>query len=134
MKAIKKFWNSYKFRFVPWIALNVKHQPRGKFEASVEQQHIPVDHVSPLEDARMSDSYLHEKLVDYFQKCHYPTRTNILKDLERTSNKNVQIMNDYFGFSIKRRKSTVSADAGKGVFVDSGFIKAGSLVGTDEII
>lgn len=150
-KWISKWWKSYKYRFVPWIALNVKRHESSPLAAPLVQssaqkdenaaensvkwakdkpvQNVPVHHLRKSEEKLITDDQLTRILIDYFAKCLPQNDWNEEMDFSKMSAHNKNVMKDHFGFIVERKKSQVSADAGTGVFVSDGVAKAGSIVG-----
>ncbi|XP_021954631.1 SET domain-containing protein 9 [Folsomia candida] len=149
-KWISKWWKSYKYRFVPWIALNVKRHESSPLAAPLVQssaqkdenaaensvkwakdkpvQNVPVHHLRKSEEKLITDDQLTRILIDYFAKCLPQNDWNEEMDFSKMSAHNKNVMKDHFGFIVERKKSQVSADAGTGVFVSDGVAKAGSIV------
>nr|XP_039267841.1 SET domain-containing protein 9-like [Styela clava] len=98
MKSIIKKWNSYKYRFVPWIKLKNKSLP------SARVTNIGSDKI-------ISDAEVLQQVTKAF------------KNLERSEEKLVKSR----GFSLEVRKSTLTG-AGRGVFVRRGAVKKGTVV------
>ena len=103
LKSILKKWNSYKYRFVPWIAIKMGNQ-----NVAIEHQEI------------LSDEEVERQLFKLFQSldfysnfnCKNETVTNLTKDV---------------GFTIETRQSCLEG-AGTGVFVASGKVLPGQIV------
>ena len=112
-KHICKKWESYKFRFVPWVVFNMTEKtarPSTKAGESVDEAEI----VKSLENLFNSfDQYLCLKDdLTLYDNLHH---------------KNQDILRAVAGFSLVRAPSTVP-DAGLGVFISSGQAVCGSVV------
>jgi len=142
---LSKWWNSYKYRFVPWIAFNVKPNTSSSSKAPnvVEEPlhgpnhhrgniQVPVHHLKRSEERRLiDDDRLANILTHYLSTCRRLDnwdRRSHEKDLEQVSLFNRDAMKDHLGFFVEKRKSQVSPDAGTGVFA-AGDIPLGSIVG-----
>jgi len=146
---LSKWWNSYKYRFVPWIAFNVKPSTAStpssiKTEEAFHNHHeqrpkdtivqVPVHHLKRSEEGKLiDDARLVSMLTQYLSTCrrldnwshHHGNNKDLL---EQVSLFNRDAMKDHLGFFVERRKSMVSPDAGTGVFA-VGDVPSGSLVG-----
>lgn len=132
-KWVAKWWKSYKFRFVPWIALNVKHEPKLPNALHDKRKNdkpfVPVHHMQKSEEVRITGDNLTQVLTNYFSKCRYPKHPRNMEELKDVTLHNKKVMKDHFGFVVERRPSQVSSDAGTGVFITEGVARKGSIVG-----
>jgi len=145
---LRNLWKNYKYRFVPWISLNVIREEQKKclknIEAGIKNrsdvtendptskkrigqlQNIEIDYVTKS-NILITNKELQCTLVEFFEKLTYQRNSKYTK--EDIHNKNCSIFYDHFGFLLGRRKSVVAPEAGLGVFVVEGSAKTGSLVG-----
>lgn len=143
IQSLKRLWKNYKYRFVPWISLNIIREERKRLlkiekkptkvkyyqsdQESIKQlDSIRIDHVMK-DDVLISNKELRCTLVEFFGKLSSPKSSNYT--MEDVHEKNSSIFYEHFGFLLGRRKSIISSQAGLGVFVIEGTVKAGSLVG-----
>lgn len=118
IKLISSKWKTYKFRFVPWIILNLNTEKnRSQRLVSGRNQ---VKELSAEEVKRVFES-LFEKLPQYVS---LKENFSLYKELHK---ENLNILLKHSGFNLETGPSTISG-AGNGVFVKSGKVKAGSLV------
>lgn len=106
-KWIEK-WRSYRYRFVPWIALNLRKRTVREVGSTDQDKTVP--------DTKVIESLL--------------TVLHALHDIEmQSANDRHQsgVMYKTLGYEIKRLESSIPG-AGKGVFVTKGDIAVGSLV------
>lgn len=140
IKWFSSIWESYKYRFVPWIVVNLKRKKKSEpstvlqGQKDVHQDKIIVNFVSQQEDKILTDEELIYKLVTFYEQLSVLEKNVVKGDhadrtLER-STRAKQIMEDIFGYSIERRKSLVAENAGTGVFLSKGKAQRGSLIGT----
>ncbi|CAL8104718.1 unnamed protein product [Orchesella dallaii] len=174
-KRLMSFWENYKFRFVPWIVLNLKkrrlpeshdekvnegslpdrefgseRQPFSNINAQTNVQSKPslstpaatslhslkptsgpiVHHVTKGRDKLIPDEVVLHNLIKLFDnfELHVNQNENKASNARDASRRNLEIMHETFGYSIERRKSLVSDDAGTGVFLASGCAKPGALI------
>ena len=100
IKQIRKSWKTYKYRFVPWMKINMADKVM----------------MTVLKSKAISDEKLLEQLQNVFIKLEKSTK----------SNKNAAI-EDIMGFQLSRKVSTMT-DAGTGVFISKGIAKKGQIV------
>lgn len=168
-KWMSSFWENYKYRFVPWIVMNLRqkkqtgstlstmHSSKAKFEPQSQCQNdmqelhqwsnaemtsrgsVIVHNVSQGDDKLLTDNQLTGLMISFFDKLleyekeHGKIGQNFSsKDVIEAndmSSKSKELMHKVFGYSVERRKSHVSEEAGTGVFLASGQAPAGSLIG-----
>ncbi|OQV12747.1 putative SET domain-containing protein 9 [Hypsibius exemplaris] len=114
-RGLLEWWNSYKHRFVPWIALQVH---KRKLVKAGQLRAIP-----PVElQAAVGE------LVKYLDSV--PVRTAI-RDPFAPPSESAEIdrkcLADLVGFSLRVRKSRIPK-SGRGVFVDRGVVQPDTLV------
>ncbi|XP_071452322.1 SET domain-containing protein 9-like [Hetaerina americana] len=114
MKNILDKWNSYKYRFVPWIALNLKNRTSRIVTTENQDKIVPDDEVR--------DCLL--RLLPHFYKNLSCENSQV------TMAKNFEVMTKMMGFTVERGPSnlTNSQGVGTGVFVRNGKVPKGSLV------
>lgn len=146
-KWVSSLWENYKYRFVPWIVLNLKQTKKetttkinkGKAIKTSEGTKVDtsdkllsgsspmiVDHVTKGHDKLVSDQIIRDLLVKFFERlseCHEGKSG----EHDYLSKKGQEIMHQVFGYSVERRKSQVCE--GTGVFLTSGQAKSGDLIG-----
>lgn len=106
-KWIEK-WRSYKYRFVPWIALNLRNRTVREV-GSIDQ------------DKTVPDSKVTESLSTFLHALH------IAETQSANTTYQSETMYNTLGYEIKRLESNIPG-AGKGVFVTKGDIPVGNLV------
>ncbi|XP_042546785.1 SET domain-containing protein 9 isoform X2 [Dipodomys spectabilis] len=146
LRALWQRWHRYKYRFVPWIALNLSHNPRTL-------RHVPEE----SKDKVISDEDVLETLLKVFQalflnefskqsailtmlpesvKSKYQDllpmqhpRDNLLETKHEQQNifKPEEILYKTLGFSITRATSSLIS-AGRGVFITKGLVPKGAVV------
>ncbi|XP_075039443.1 SET domain-containing protein 9 [Mixophyes fleayi] len=143
LRALLARWRSYKYRFVPWVALNLSRNRRN------------MRYVSDCSsDKVISDAEVYSSLVSLFQAIFRSdlTRQKDLLNLLPETTKSIyrlpdtscqqrgtdssespvtlqadEILLKSLGFSIDRRPSSLDT-AGIGVFVSKGFVPKGAVV------
>ena len=105
MKWITNRWNSYKYRFVPWIALNINNKTTVK--------------INQTEQNNNSDHLLNSLLCILKTFENYALLREDLELYSKLHNVNQKILLDKFGYSLVRKESLLEG-AGKGVFIQQG--------------
>ncbi|XP_041359872.1 SET domain-containing protein 9-like isoform X2 [Gigantopelta aegis] len=142
LKWILKKWKQYRYRFVPWIAFNLKDRT--------------VRSVPSQDDQVISSAQINTFLLQFFSTLQTFSTKNKTDDISSTNNivldkanihrkpqnnepllhsnhaeyiyeTNLQLMNELCGFTIKR-VSSVLGDGGLGVQVTSGYVPPNSIV------
>lgn len=108
-------WKNYRYRFFPWIALNLRKRTVREVSSTDQDKIIP-------------DSQVIEQLVAVLHSLH----SNREKECHHAQfpgkgGNSTRAMYNALGFEIKRQESTIPG-AGKGVVVTKGNIPMGSLV------
>ncbi|XP_003470295.1 SET domain-containing protein 9 [Cavia porcellus] len=146
LRGLWQRWSRYKYRFVPWIALNLSHNPRTL-------RYVPEE----SKDKVISDEDVLETLLEVFQalflndlnkqsdiltllpqsvKSKYQDllalqhhRVNLLENRHQLQNifKPEEILYKTLGFSVARATSSLIS-AGRGVFVTKGLVPKGAVV------
>ncbi|KAM4708267.1 SET domain-containing protein 9 [Discoglossus pictus] len=142
-RALLTRWRSYKYRFVPWVALNLTRNRRTMRYVSEGSS-----------DKVISDAHVYSTLVKLFQVIFISDlsrQTDLLQMLPESTKSIYQapvvpdhqhggcnsssevtlhpdkILHGCLGFSVDRGPSSLSS-AGTGVFVSKGFVPKGSVV------
>ncbi|KAF7484255.1 SET domain-containing protein 9 [Marmota monax] len=146
LRCLWQRWRRYKYRFVPWIALNLSHNPRTL-------RYVPEE----SKDKIISDEDVLGTLLKVFQalflndfhkqsdiltilpepvKSKYQDllavqyqRVNLLENKHQQQNifKPEEILYKTLGFSVARATSSLIS-AGRGVFVTKGLVPKGAVV------
>lgn len=110
-KWIEK-WRSYRYRFVPWIALNFQNRTVRVVSSKDQDKIVP--------DYKLLDSLvILLKELNCCSKSEYP--------VGRKSTSPQSVMYNVLGYEINRLNSSIPG-AGRGVFVTKGQVPGGSLV------
>lgn len=113
-KYLKEKWISYRYRFVPWIILNLKDRKVRKVDKGQNDKLILDDHVLKF-------------FTDFFIQLNYTTESYTNTDFKHVNKKNLDIMKNHLGFITERRPSLLPL-GGLGVFVTQGHVKPGTIV------
>ncbi|CAG7832691.1 unnamed protein product [Allacma fusca] len=135
---IRKLWNNYKYRFVPWLSLQIP-ETKNLGETGSLNSHkdstdsspsIRVHHLTKNEDLLMGDRQLQLILGDLFANFMQAKSLGKKNDdeLESIHQHNREVMTRKLGFTLQRRESSLGPNAGSGIFIEGGTVKAGSLV------
>ncbi|XP_030049014.1 SET domain-containing protein 9 isoform X2 [Microcaecilia unicolor] len=138
LRALLTRWKSYRYRFVPWIALNLARKRRTTRHVSKDSQ-----------DKIISDTVVLDTLLKIFQaliisnfrdesvllpeairaryEALYTIQQTIGKGLEQSICTPGEILFSTLGFSINRSPSSLIS-AGMGVFVSKGYVPKGAVV------
>ncbi|XP_053159491.1 SET domain-containing protein 9 isoform X3 [Hemicordylus capensis] len=143
--ALRRRWDSYKYRFVPWIALNLRHKRRTL-------RFVPEE----SKDKIVSDEDVLQTLLKTFRalfandlsrqmfllnllpevKSQYLELQTTQPEISKRTGDNQQsqiifhpeeVLFNTLGFSIARRHSSLLS-AGTGVFITKGFVPKGTVV------
>ncbi|XP_061165930.1 SET domain-containing protein 9-like [Saccostrea echinata] len=121
----KQMWSQYRYRFVPWIALNLNRSAK-----TVDKGYS---------DKLIPDEAVQGSLVKLFSKFHqfyHPGQRVCLerayraltdRDPAHIASHNLQATKDQFGFTVEKGPSTLP-HGGMGVFVTSGLVPQGTIV------
>lgn len=133
LKALQKKWKSYKYRFVPWIAVNlrknektlrrVKERSQDKL---VPDEYVAASLLSLFTNLFKNDIKRQGMLLPFLTETSRTAYRNTHAGLNRRL-KPCEVMLESFGFCIERRPSSLQA-AGTGVFVTSGTVPKGATV------
>ncbi|XP_077993808.1 SET domain-containing protein 9-like [Glandiceps talaboti] len=107
-KSVLSKWKSYRYRFVPWIALNLK-------DRSVRA--VPTG----SQDNIISDQNVEGTLLRLFTALH----ANPSEDPDNHGNSSLAVMQKVLGFTVEKDVSQVG---GTGVFVTNGIVPKGTVV------
>ncbi|KAJ9581408.1 hypothetical protein L9F63_023414, partial [Diploptera punctata] len=110
-KLLKK-WQDYRFRFVPWIAFNLKHRSKRLVKGESEDKVVP-------------DDVLLDSLLKILPRLQSAANTGLTQ--AQVADKNSKEIESVLGFRLNRASSKLP-DAGLGVVVTSGCIERGTLV------
>lgn len=120
-KLLSAKWSSYKYRFLPWVALSLGSQHL--------KPHQQTFHIFPDQE------YL-DQLRDLLVRLSRPRYQLLFRDsAERAEHfrhlhlTNRDVILDTWGFILEVRDSSLISGAGRGVFVAQGRIPEGQLVG-----
>ncbi|XP_049719930.1 SET domain-containing protein 9 isoform X3 [Elephas maximus indicus] len=146
LRGLRQRWRRYKYRFVPWIALNLSHNPRTL-------RYVPEE----SKDKVLSDEEVLGTLLKVFQalflndfnkqsdiltvlpepvKLKYQDflavqhqRVKLLENRHQHQSifKPEEVLYKTLGFSVAQATSSLIS-AGKGVFVTKGFVPKGAVV------
>ncbi|XP_036385775.1 SET domain-containing protein 9 [Megalops cyprinoides] len=136
LKILNDKWSSYKYRFVPWVALNLRKNERTLRQVKERSQDkLVLDeevHASLLHLFRQlfkSDVRRHGevmRLLPLSSRNVYQSHAETLRRPDRRHDP-CEVMLDSMGFSIERRPSSMES-AGTGVFVAKGMVPKGATV------
>ncbi|XP_068726615.1 SET domain-containing protein 9-like [Montipora capricornis] len=113
-KWLKK-WRSYRYRFFPWIAFNLRNRTVREVSSSDQDKIIPDSKV--IENLITLFRTLHGNEENGYDHAHSPGQRETFPGA----------MYNALGFEIKRQESTIPG-AGKGVIVTKGTVPIGTLV------
>ncbi|NXF90610.1 SETD9 protein, partial [Eubucco bourcierii] len=145
LRALRRRWDVYKYRFVPWLALNLRHKRRTL-------RYVP----ESSQDKIISDDDVFETLLKIFKalfindfsrqahilallpeiKCNYLELLKVEQKRLRVTLRNHQnqhafspeeVLFNTLGFTVSRGRSSL-VSAGTGVFVTKGFVPKGTVV------
>ncbi|XP_045427609.1 SET domain-containing protein 9 isoform X2 [Pipistrellus kuhlii] len=112
LRGLRQWWRSYRYRFVPWIALNINHNPRTRRDVPGKR-----------EDKVLADAEVLAALLRVF-------RALLAHDLPRRrphARSPEDVLLQTLGFSVARAASSL-VSAGRGVFVTRGLAPRGAVV------
>ena len=112
MKNFKKIWKNYKYRFTPWLALNLAK----KAKLPTNQEKINVQQLL----SELIEILLKFEAPPYecLYKGNTAERRNIFKFCHE---RNRRILQEKWGFELEIKQSKIQ-DGGRGVFVKNGYI------------
>uniref|UniRef100_A0A8C3J990 SET domain containing 9 n=1 Tax=Calidris pygmaea TaxID=425635 RepID=A0A8C3J990_9CHAR len=145
LRSLRRRWDGYKYRFVPWLALNLRRKRRTL-------RYVP----ESSQDKIISDEDVFETLLKVFKalfindfskqahilallpeiRCKYMELLTVEQKQSEVNLCNYQsqhvfspeeVLFNTLGFSITRDRSSL-VSAGTGVFVTKGFVPKGTLV------
>ncbi|NXI66679.1 SETD9 protein, partial [Anseranas semipalmata] len=145
LRALRRRWDSYKYRFVPWLALNLRRKRRTL-------RYVP----ESSQDKIISDEDVFETLLKIFTalfindfsrqthilallpeiKCKYlelatvelkQSKVNLCSHQSQHVLSPEEVLFNTLGFSITRDRSSL-VSAGTGVFVNKGFVPEGRVI------
>ncbi|XP_071117971.1 SET domain-containing protein 9-like [Haliotis cracherodii] len=120
IKSVVNKWKQYKYRFVPWIALNLKDRsvravPKGTDDAIISNKAVN-------NFLKAFFINLHDK-----EKSHVKDEHTVFRDGHTVFKENLDIMMKELGFVTERGCSLLEG-GGQGVFVTRGTVPAGTIV------
>ena len=115
MKQIKKLWKNYKYRFTPWLALNLAQKAK-----------LPSDNQNVAMKQIEKDLYF---LLESFKSppytCLFRGNTSERRQIFKSCHdQNQEILQNSWNFQLDIKSSNIK-DGGRGVFVKKGKIKKG---------
>ncbi|CAB3380622.1 Hypothetical predicted protein [Cloeon dipterum] len=114
-KFLSSKWKNYRFRFVPWVAINLHHKMKDNARI------VPSAAADPLISASKVLSQL-SNVIPFLVRPKKPEDSS-----ETYSEKSRKIMFLKLGFSIERGPSPIPG-GGTGVFVNRGKVRKGQVV------
>ncbi|KAJ8260757.1 hypothetical protein COCON_G00164800 [Conger conger] len=139
LKALHEKWNSYKYRFVPWIAVNLRKNERTlrRVKKHSQDKLVPDEHVAATLLSLFRDLFKNDiggqrevlPLLPESSRTAYQVPQNSAESLTKL-NRHLdpcEVMFETLGFCIERRPSSLRA-AGTGVFVTMGMVPKGTTV------
>ena len=118
-KALTSKWSQYKYRFLPWVAMNL---PSGQISA-IQQDFLIYPDEKYIQDlAELFQEFECPKYELLFRDN--PARREHFQSLHAT---NAAVIQENWGFSLGIGDSLIPG-AGRGVFLSQGSIRAGQLV------
>ncbi|XP_041936709.1 SET domain-containing protein 9 [Alosa sapidissima] len=130
LKTIGVKWKSYRHRFVPWIAVNLKKNERTlrQVTARSEDKTVPDGEVSAslvnLFTALVKNDKTKQEVLSLL---HTSVQSVYSQNTSKTQTEPVRVMLDMLGFCIERGPSSLTL-AGTGVFVTEGSVPKGATV------
>ncbi|NXV70556.1 SETD9 protein, partial [Atlantisia rogersi] len=142
--ALRRRWDAYKYRFVPWLALNLRRKRRTlRYVPESSQDKITSDEdvfetlLKLFKALFINDLSRQEHILSLLPevKCKYlgllteqkPSKLNLCDQQGQHVFSPEEVLFDALGFSITRDQSSL-VSAGTGVFVTKGFVPKGTVV------
>ncbi|NWU23433.1 SETD9 protein, partial [Dyaphorophyia castanea] len=131
LRELRRRWGSYKYRFVPWLALNLRRQRRTL-------RYVP----ESSQDKIIADEDVFETLLKSFKALFindFSRQADILALLPKVKCQYLELLTglpmfspeevlfNTLGFTVSRDQSSL-VSAGTGVFVTKGFVPKGTVV------
>ncbi|XP_063176571.1 SET domain-containing protein 9 isoform X1 [Chroicocephalus ridibundus] len=142
LRSLRRRWDGYKYRFVPWLALNLRRKRRTL-------RYVP----ESSQDKIISDEDVFETLLKIFKalfindlsrqahilallpeiRCKYMELVTVEQKQSEVNHQGQHVFSpeevlfNTLGFSLTRDRSSL-VSAGTGVFVTKGFVPKGTLV------
>ncbi|KAK7099803.1 SET domain-containing protein 9-like [Littorina saxatilis] len=119
MERFLKRWKQYRYRFVPWIALNLKNRsvrsvPKGERDKLASDAHI-------LQTLTHLLSAFHREKTD--TDLYSPRKPSIMQS---AASQNLALMKEVMGFTVERSTSSIPG-GGRGVKVTAGSVPEGAV-------
>ncbi|KAJ8338680.1 hypothetical protein SKAU_G00354660 [Synaphobranchus kaupii] len=139
LKALQEKWNCYKYRFVPWVAVNLRKNERTlrRVKERSQDKLVPDEHVAASLLSLFRDLFKNDigrqwsllPLLPESSRAAYQIPQNKTDPLTRLNRRfdPCKVMHESLGFRIERRPSSLRS-AGTGVFVTMGMVQKGTTV------
>ncbi|KAJ6669928.1 hypothetical protein lerEdw1_000477 [Lerista edwardsae] len=145
LRALRRRWESYKYRFVPWIALNLRHKrrtlrfvPEESKDKIISDEEVLQTLLKTFRALFANDLNRQMRLLNFLPevKSKYLELQTAQSEIYQTVGDGRQsqiifnpedVMFTALGFSITRSPSSL-ASAGTGVFVTKGFVSKGTVL------
>ncbi|XP_064165095.1 SET domain-containing protein 9 [Anguilla rostrata] len=139
LKALQEKWNSYKYRFVPWIAVNLRKNERTlrRVKERCQDKLVPDEYIAVTLQSLFRHLFKNDierqrdllPLLTESSRSAYQNAQNNTVSLTRLDRHldPCEVMLGSLGFCINRRRSTLWS-AGTGVFVTMGMVPKGTPV------
>ncbi|KAK1345414.1 hypothetical protein QTO34_014127 [Cnephaeus nilssonii] len=146
LRGLRQWWHRYRYRFVPWIALNINHNPRtlrdvpGEAKDKVISDEEVLGALLRLFQALFTHDFprqrevltvLPEPVRSKYQDLLsvQPPRAKVLEHRHHQPNtfNPEDVLYETLGFSVARAASSL-VSAGRGVFVTKGLARKGAVV------
>ncbi|KAK2146734.1 hypothetical protein LSH36_587g01068 [Paralvinella palmiformis] len=133
MKSLRKWWRQYRYRFVPWLALNLRNRSVRAVDGSTDDKLIPDNDVlvsletlfKALFDVHPQSQYLREHMKkpvpDVSLKEHQAAPVDMIHK------RSLCLMRQISGFCIERKPSKIPG-CGTGVIVTKGTVPKHAIV------
>ncbi|XP_064356718.1 SET domain-containing protein 9 [Dromaius novaehollandiae] len=145
LRALRRRWDSYKYRFVPWVALNLRRKrrtlryvPENSQDKIITDEDVFATLLKVFKALFVNDFSRQTRILALLPeiKCKYLELLTV--ELERSKVKSCnhesqhmfspeEVLFNTLGFSITRDRSSL-VSAGTGVFVTKGFVPKGTVV------
>ncbi|XP_074057789.1 SET domain-containing protein 9 isoform X3 [Macrotis lagotis] len=146
LRALRQRWHSYKYRFVPWIALNLgqnrrtlRYVPENSKDKIISDEDVLGTLLKVFQALFISDfsrqtdilvllpEAVKSKYQDLFVTHHQRTEQSRYNIQQQRIHNPGEVLFNTLGFNISRETSSLIS-AGKGVFVTKGFVPKGAVV------
>ncbi|XP_072461693.1 SET domain-containing protein 9 isoform X4 [Notamacropus eugenii] len=146
LRVLRRRWHRYKYRFVPWIALNLsqnrrtlRYVPEDSKDKIIPDEDVLGTLLKVFQALFISDfskqtdilvllpEAIKSKYQDLLVTRHHRTEQSRYNTQQQKIYKPGDVLFNTLGFSISRETSSLIS-AGKGVFVTKGFVPKGAVV------